>query len=80
MPHMLHVELHEIFECAHLKFMVSGRSKQVSKQASKHRYTHVRNAVTLVWGLLRLAPISMTDHNWKKLKFQVSVAMGMTIN
>ena len=22
----------------------------------------------------------MTDHIWKKLKFQVSVAMGMTIN
>jgi len=27
-----------------------------SKQASKH--THVHNAVTLVWGSLRLAPIN----------------------
>ena len=41
----------EIFECAHLKFTVSGWSKQTNK----HRYT--RNAVTLVWGSLRLAPI-----------------------
>ena len=30
-------------------------SKQASKQADIH--THVRNAVTLVWGSLRLAPI-----------------------
>ena len=30
-------------------------SKQASKQASIN--THVCNAVTLVWGLLRLAPI-----------------------
>ena len=35
-PHMVHVDLPEIFECAHLKFMVSGRSKQ----ASIARYTH----------------------------------------
>ena len=37
-----------------IKFTVSGRSKQTNKQA----YTHVRNAVTVVWGSLRLAPIS----------------------
>ena len=30
-------------------------SKQASKQANIH--THVRNAVPLVWGSLRLAPI-----------------------
>ena len=39
-PQMLYVELREIFECAHLKFMVSGRSKQASKQASKDTHTH----------------------------------------
>ena len=44
----------EIFKHAHLKFTVYGR-KQASKQTSKH--THVRNAVTLMWGSLRLAPI-----------------------
>ena len=38
---MLHdVDHREIFECAHLKFMVSGRSKQASKQASID--THMR--------------------------------------
>ena len=29
-PHMVHVNLREIFECAHLKFTVSGQSKQAS--------------------------------------------------
>ena len=33
---MLHVNLREIFEYAHLKFTVSGRSKQASK------HTHAR--------------------------------------
>ena len=33
------IDLREIFECAHLKFTVSGRSKQASKQASKHTHT-----------------------------------------
>ena len=39
--------LHEIFKCAHLKFMVYGR---------KQTYIHTTsaNAVTLVWGLLTL--------------------------
>ena len=36
-----------------LKFRVSGQSKQTNK----HRYTCVPNAVMLVWGLLRLAPV-----------------------
>ena len=40
----------EIFEYAHLKFTVSGRSKPTSI------HTRVRNAVTLVWGSLRLSP------------------------
>ena len=44
---------HEIFECAHLKFTVSGGSKPTNK------HTRVRNAVTLVWGSLRLAPITL---------------------
>ena len=38
------------------KFSVYGH-KQTSKQADIH--THVRNAVTLVWGSLRLAPIRL---------------------
>ena len=38
---------------AHLKFPVSGWSKRTSI------HTYVRNVVTLVWGLLRLAPINM---------------------
>ena len=45
----------EIFECANLKFTASGQSKQANKQASIH--THMRNAVMLAWGSLRLAPI-----------------------
>ena len=40
-PHMFHVDLREIFECAHLKFMVSGRSKQTNKQTNVQAYTHV---------------------------------------
>ena len=40
----------EIFEYTHLKFTVSGRSKPTNI------HTCVRNAVTLVWGSLRLAP------------------------
>ena len=60
----------EIFECAHLKFTVSGRSKQASKQASNQAniQTHVCNAVTLVWGSLRLAPITAIKYDrgtWK---------------
>ena len=34
------IDLPEIFECAYLKFSVSGRSEQASRQASKH--THAR--------------------------------------
>ena len=37
---------------AHLKFSVSGRSKQASI------HMHVCNEVTLVWGSLRLTPIT----------------------
>jgi len=44
------------FECAHLKFTVYGH-KQVSKQASNH--THACVQWSTVWGLLRLAPISL---------------------
>ena len=42
----------EIFECAHFKFTVSAWSVQA--------YTRVCNAVTLVWGSLRLAPIILS--------------------
>ena len=53
--HMLHhIDLREIFECTHLKFTVSGRSKQANI------YTHVHNEVMLVWGSLRLTPIIIT--------------------
>ena len=41
------------FQCAHLKFIVYG-----CKQANKHIYTHIHNAVSLVWGLFRLTPIN----------------------
>ena len=42
---MLHdINLREIFECAHLKFTVSGRSKQASKQASKQTNIHITHA------------------------------------
>ena len=43
------------FKHAHLKFSVYGR-KQTNRQTDIH--THVRNAVTLVWGSLRLTPIT----------------------
>ena len=39
---------------AHLKFTIYGR-----KQASKHTHTSA-NAITLVWGLLRLAQINIS--------------------
>ena len=45
----------EIFEFTHLKFTISGRSKQTSIDIPVH--TRMRNAVMLVWGSLRLAPI-----------------------
>ena len=63
-PNMLHVDLREIFECAHLKFTVRGRSKQTNKQTNKRTsiHTRVHNAVTLVWGSLRLAPIISIRH------------------
>ena len=58
------VDIHhrEIFECAHLKFTVSGRSKQTNKPTSIH--TRVCNVVTLVWGSLRLVPT--TDPLYQK--------------
>ena len=41
--------LHEVFKCAQLTFTVYGR---------KQTYTQLpQNAVTLVWGSLRFAPI-----------------------
>ena len=43
------------FHHTHLKFTVYGR-KQTSQQANIHM--HMRNAAQLVWGSLRLAPIS----------------------
>ena len=44
-------------EIAYLKFPVCGRSTQASKHTSIH--THACNEVTLVWGSLRLAPITV---------------------
>ena len=44
----------EILECADLKFPVSGRS--IARRPAGRIHTHLRNAVTLVWGSLRLAP------------------------
>ena len=42
-------------KCPHLKFTIYG-SKQANKQTSI--YTHMCNAVLLMWGLLRLASIA----------------------
>ena len=57
----------EIFEYAHLKFTVSGRSKPTSI------HTRVRNAVTLVWGLLRLAPMRQRVVRVVRVKVMVKV-------
>ena len=46
------------FTRTHLKFTVYSHN-QASKQANMH--THMRNAVPLVWGSLRLAPIRYTN-------------------
>ena len=56
------------FKCAHLKFTVYGH-KQASKLASI--YTHVCNAVTLLWGSLRLTPIRKSNY---KVKCMTSLA------
>ena len=47
-------DLHEIFEYAYLKFMVYGRKQTYT---CTHNFCKI-NAVTLVWGSLRLAPIA----------------------
>ena len=51
------IDLHEMFNCAYLKFTVSGLSKQASIDAHT-----VCNVVTLVWGLLRFSPIMNSLH------------------
>ena len=51
--------LHEIFTCAYLKFTVYGH-KQTDRQTDIH--TTSANAVTLVWGSLRLAPITLPTY------------------
>ena len=56
------------FKRAHLKFTVYSR-KQASKLASIH--THMRNAVTLVWGSVRLTPIKKSRY---KVKCMTSLA------
>ena len=57
----LHTSVHQRVY-PYFKFTVHGR-KQASKQASLH--THVRNAVMLVWGSLRLAPMMLcTVYKW----------------
>ena len=76
--HMLHnINLREIFECTHLKFTVSGRSKQASNQANIH--THMRNAITLVWGSLRFAPMKLTEQFWNWTKFATSLWTWLTL-
>ena len=49
------IDLREIFQCAHLKFTVSGQS------IASRIHTHMRNAVTLVWGSLRLTLIGYSS-------------------
>jgi len=55
--------VHVLVKYADLKLPVSGRSKQESKQTYTH--THVHNELTLVWGSLRLAPISKESELWR---------------
>ena len=48
--------------CKFVAIEIFGIWPQASKQASTSiadTHTHVRNAVTLVWGSLRLAPINI---------------------
>ena len=43
LSYMLHdIDLCEIFECTHLKLMVSVRSKQTNQQTNKHTHTHAQ--------------------------------------
>ena len=53
LPSMRSVFVILTFNSAHLKFTVYGPSKQANI------HTHVRSAVPLVWGSLRLAPITV---------------------
>ena len=52
----LDIDVHEIFECAHLKFMISGQSKQ----ASKSTHTHVQCGDASV-GFTQACPNYYTD-------------------
>ena len=60
------------FKHTRLKFSVYGRKqtdRQTGRQADIHTHVHVRNAVTLVWGLLRLAPTKPWNmSSWKLRK------------
>jgi len=49
-----------LLKCKHA-FKIYGIWPQARKQASKHTHTSA-NAITLVWGSLRLAPINRMDY------------------
>ena len=55
----VHTCTYKFCKSADLKFPVSGRSG-TSIAIDRYIDTCVRNAVTLVWGSLRLAPINLT--------------------
>ena len=49
-------------------------------QASKHRYTRVRNAVTLVWGSLSLVPRPLPNfisQPWRKISCEIKSGSGL---
>ena len=59
----------------HTDLLIYSIWSQASKQASTH--THVRNqAVTLVWGSLRLAQITVSTVTYTTLSHQERIRMG----
>ena len=68
------IDLCEIFECAHLKFTVSDRS------IASRTHTCVHNVVTLVWGLLRLAPIKIHMKLLDKCQLLAASSWTLTTN
>ena len=53
-------------------------TKQARKPASKHTPTHVRNAVLLVWGSLRLASIKLFSELYTPTVFILSIEESLS--
>ena len=67
------INLRKIFECAHFKFTVSCRSMHSCI------HTRMRNAVTLVWGSLRLAPMKTAVHMYTYMYHCLDLHWGIVI-